>query len=81
MGWGAGYRIKVPDDWGSGENVQDWEDGVNEANFFMRDERENKRDEKRGYGEVVLFDRLSRGDPIFYDRLVKAENGEWKIGR
>lgn len=71
MGWGAGFRIKESDDWGSGENVQDWEDGVNEADFFMRDEREYKREEKRGYGEVVLCDRLSRGDPIFDDRLIK----------
>lgn len=81
MGWGAGFTIKESDDWGSGENVQDWEDGVNEADFFMRDERECKRDEKRSYGEVVLYDRLSRRDTIFDDRLVKPENGEWKIGR
>lgn len=51
--------------------MQDWEDGVNEADFFMGDEREYKRDEKHGYGEVVLYDRLSRGDPTFGDRMVK----------
>lgn len=61
--------------------MQDWEDGVNEADFLMRDEGEHKRDEKCGYGEVVLYDRLSRGEPNFGDRLVKPYSCERKIGR
>lgn len=51
--------------------MQDWENGVNEADFFMRDERECKRDEKCDHGEIVLYDRLSRGDSILGDRLIK----------
>lgn len=51
--------------------MQDWENGVDEADFFMRDEREHKRDENCGYGEVLLYHRLSRGDPLIGDRLVK----------
>lgn len=51
--------------------MQDRKDGVDEADFFMRDEREYKWDEKCGYGEVVLYNRLSRGDPLVVDRLVK----------
>lgn len=61
--------------------MQDWENGVNEADFFMRDEREYERDEKCGYGQVLLYNCLSRGDPLIGDGLVKPQNSKWEIGR
>lgn len=79
--WGKEFGIEESDDGWCGENVQDWENGVDEADFFMRDERENKRDEKCGYGQVVLYNRLSREDPLIGDRLVKPQNSKWEIGR
>ncbi len=36
-----------------GENVEDREKGIDEANFFMRDDGKNSRDDKSGSSELV----------------------------